>query len=105
MGRDMAIARRYPFSLDEPLLWLTPKNPFTIRMACEGVQILGDMGSGKTSGSGTALALALLRAGFGGLVLCKKTDESRRWMHYLAEAGRLDSALIVHPAQPWRFNF
>lgn len=32
----------------------------------------GSIGSGKTSGSGQALALAYLRAGFGGLVLCAK---------------------------------
>jgi hypothetical protein len=97
--------RRYPYSLDEPLLWLTPKDPWTIRMACEGVQILGDMGSGKTSGSGKALAKAMLKAGFGGLVLCKKTDECASWVRYARETGREDQLLIVHPGQEWRFNF
>ena len=97
--------RRYPYSLDEPLLWLTQKNPWTIRMACEGVQILGDMGSGKTSGSGKTIAKALLKAGFGGLVLCKKTDECASWVRYARETGREDQLLIVHPSQDWRFNF
>jgi len=97
--------RRYPYSLDEPLLWLTQKNPWTIRMACEGVQILGDMGSGKTSGSGKTIAKALLKAGFGGLVLCKKTDERASWVQYARETGREDQLLIVHPSQDWRFNF
>ena len=97
--------RRYPYSLDEPLLWLTPKDPWTIRMACEGAQILGDMGSGKTSGSGKTLAKAMLKAGFGGLVLCKKTDECASWVQYARETGRQDQLLIVHPSQDWRFNF
>ncbi len=95
----------YPYSLDEPLLWLTRKNPWTIRMACEGTQILGDMGSGKTSGSGRTLAKAMLPAGFGGLVLCKKVDEYATWIDYAKETGRMDQLLIVDPSQPWRFNF
>jgi hypothetical protein len=77
----------------------------TTTMACEGVQILGDMGSGKTSGSGKALAKAMLKAGFGGLVLCKKTDECASWIRYARETGREDQLLIVHPSQKWRFNF
>jgi hypothetical protein len=99
-----ATLTRYPYSLDEPLLWLTPTNPWTIRDACEGTQILGDMGSGKTTGSGRVLALAFLRAGFGGLVLCKKTDECARWLGYLQETGRLAQALVVHPSTGWCCN-
>jgi hypothetical protein len=97
--------RPYPYSLDEPLLWLTRKDPWTIRMACEGTQILGDMGSGKTSGSGRTLAKAMLSAGFGGLVLCKKIDECATWVQYAQETGRMDQLLIVDPSQSWRFNF
>lgn len=95
--------RRYRYGLDEPLLWLTPKNPYTIRMAAEGTVFLGNMGSGKSS-SARALALAMLRAGFGFVVFCKKKTECQTWIHYVQQAGRTKSLLIVHPSNPWRFN-
>ena len=69
----MAALRKYPYSLDEPLLWFQD-HPWTIREAVEGVAILGDMGSGKTTGSGRTIRKAFLNAGFGGLVMTKKTD-------------------------------
>src|SRR5688572_16760293 len=98
-------AHPYPFSLDEPLLWWSDTNPWTIRDACEGTQIFGDVGSGKTSGSGKTLAQAMLSAGFGGLVLCKKVDEAENWIQYAHETGRTEQLLIINPRQPWRFNF
>jgi len=63
------------------------------------------MGSGKTSGSGSTLARAMLKAGYGGLVLCKKTDECTTWIKYARVTGRLDQLLILNMAEPWRFNF
>lgn len=63
------------YDLDQALFWFNEKFPFSVRQACEGVQIFGGIGSGKTTGSGEALAKAYLRAGFGGLVLCAKKDE------------------------------
>jgi hypothetical protein len=101
----MAVMRQYPYSLDEPLLWFAKDCPWRIRDALEGTAILGDMGSGKTSGSGKTIARAFLKAGFGGLVLCQKTDECESWIHYATECGRRDQLLIVNPRQPWRFNF
>ena len=65
----------YIANLDAPLLRLSHKDVFTLRDACQGVHVFGGIGSGKTSGSGKALASAYLRAGFGGLVLCAKPDE------------------------------
>ena len=95
----------YNLSLDEPLLWFSPKDPWTLRDACEGTSIIGDTGSGKTSGSGQAIAKAFLKAGFGGLVLTDKASEREVWERYCRETGRSESLLIVHPAAPWRFNF
>jgi len=100
----MAALRQYPYSLDEPLLWFA-NHPWRILDALEGTAILGDTGSGKTSGSGKAIARALLNAGFGGLVLCKKIDESEDWIRLAVECGRQDQLLIVNPRQGWRFNF
>ena len=76
------------YDLDTPLYHFNGNESFTIRQACEGVQIFGGIGSGKTSGSGAALARAYMRAGFGGLVLCAKKDEVDTWREYAAQTGR-----------------
>lgn len=99
-----------PFSLDRQLLRFG-NDPWTIRDACTGTQIFGETGSGKTSGSGAAIAKAFLRAGFGGLVLCAKPEERRIWEQYARETGRENHLLIVSPhLDPrhqtfWTFNF
>ena len=79
--------------------------PSTIRHACEGVQIFGGIGSGKTSGSGAALAKSFLRAGFGGLVLCAKKDELETWQRYARETNREQSVLVFDASGEWRFPF
>jgi len=61
--------------------------PWTIADAVEGTQIFGGTGSGKTSGSGRHLATALIKHGFGGLVLTAKSDEIQTWRRYLIDAG------------------
>nr|WP_293845953.1 TraM recognition domain-containing protein [uncultured Arsenicibacter sp.] len=99
------------YDLDSPLYYFTSADTgsrsdvFTIRHACEGVQIFGGIGSGKTSGSGAALAKAYLRAGFGGLVLCAKKDELETWQRYAKETGRSDSVLIFDASGEYRFPF
>jgi hypothetical protein len=93
------------FSLDSVLYHFNGIEPFTIRQACEGVQIFGGIGSGKTSGSGAALAKAYLRAGFGGLVLCAKKDELETWKRYAVETGRSKSLLVFDATGKWRFPF
>lgn len=75
-----------------------------IKDACEGTIIFGGTGSGKTSGSGHALARAFLESGFGGLVLCAKPDEPHLWRRYAAEAGR-ESDLVMFSAEGRGFNF
>jgi hypothetical protein len=56
-------------SLDTPLLYLSenPLDTWRIRDACERTQIIGATGSGKTTGSGQALARTFLRNDFGGV--------------------------------------
>lgn len=93
------------YDLDTPLLYFSPHDAWTIRDACEGVQIFGSIGSGKTSGSGAAIARAFLRAGFGGLVLCAKPEECQLWERYAKETGREKQLVIIRPGSPWRFNF
>ena len=72
----------YVSNLDTPLLKLSATDSFTLRDACQGVHVFGGIGSGKTTGSGQALAAAFLRAGMGGLVLAAKPDEVDRWVQY-----------------------
>lgn len=93
------------YHLDTKLYSLNGTESFTLRQACEGVQIFGGIGSGKTSGSGAALAKAYLRAGFGGLVLCAKKDELETWQRYAKETGREESLLIFDASGEWRFPF
>lgn len=95
----------YAMEFERPLVMLTPNDPWTIRDSFEGTQVFGEPGSGKTTGSGAALAKAMLRAGYGGLVLTAKPNECALWERYARETGREDSLLIVHPRHHWRFNF
>ena len=90
--------------LDQVLLGFSEADPFTVRDACEGVQIFGGTGSGKTSGSGAMLAKSYLHAGFGGLVLTVKADETALWRQYVAQAGRENDLIVLGANSPHRFN-
>lgn len=68
---------------------------WNLRNAFEGVLVLGATGSGKTSGSGVALADAFLRAGFGGLVMTVKTNEAEHWRKLCDYCGRTDDLVVV----------
>lgn len=74
--------------LDTKLLSITKHDHFTLRDAVQGVLITGGIGSGKTSGSGAALAAAYLKSGMGGLVLCAKPEEAELWRRYCAQHSR-----------------
>lgn len=91
-------------ALDAPLLQITADDVFTVRDALQGVAVFGGIGSGKSSGSGKALALAYLRAGMGGLVLVAKPEEVEQWREYCALTGRTNS-LMVFDGKHQRFNF
>lgn len=95
------------YDLDTPLLYFSPGDAWTIRDAVAGTTVWGATGSGKTSGSGEAIAKAFLRAGFGGLICCAKPDERALFERYAKETGREKHLLIVSAddACPWRFNF
>ena len=93
------------WNLDQPLVQFSPYDMWTIRMACSGTAIFGETGSGKTSGSGAAIARSFLRAGFGGLVLCSKPEERRIWERLARECGRETHLIIFGADQPHRFNF
>lgn len=91
--------------LGAPLVQLTKRDALTVGDLCAGVAVFGATGSGKTTGSGAALALPLLQAGFGGLVLSAKSDERALWERYAAMTGRSRDLVFFSPSEPWRFNF
>lgn len=97
--------QRAPDQLDRVLLDLGPQDPWTVRDACAGTLIFGDTGSGKTSGSGQAIARSMLRSGFGGLVLTVKSSETDRWRHYIESCGRGDDLVVFSPESDHGFNF
>jgi len=76
-----------------------------IRDACEGTVIFGAVGSGKTSGSGSAIARAFLQVGFGGLVMTVKPDEAVRWKRLCQETGRIGDFIHVTPTSGHKLNF
>jgi hypothetical protein len=93
------------FTLDRAIFAFNTNEEFTIRQACEGVQIFGGIGSGKTSGSGESLARAYLTAGMGGLVLCAKKDVLDEWKRYAEETGRANNLLILDASGDFVFPF
>lgn len=95
----------YHADLDTVLLRFSSGDVFTVNDACQGVQIFGGTGSGKTSGSARALALAYLRAGFGGLVCCSKAEEADIWRKLAREAGRERDLFTIDERAELRFNF
>lgn len=89
------------------LLSLSPcrEDDFCLEDAMSGVQIFGTTGSGKTTGPGYALAMALLESGYGGLILTTKPGERQQWGDWCRRANRLDDLLIVDDTAAHRFNF
>jgi hypothetical protein len=54
---------------------------------------------------GQLFAKKYLQNGFGGLVLCFKTDEADLWRGYLAKAGRESDGRFFGVDEAYRFNF
>ncbi len=86
-----------------PLLYFGDRHIWTLKDAYEGTQIFGGTGSGKTSGSGAALALSFLEQGFGGVVLTAKPDERALWEQYCELTGR--KLTVFGPNSGYYFNF
>jgi hypothetical protein len=77
---------------------------WTIKDACQGTLILGAPGSGKTTGSGHAIASHFLTQGFGGLILTTKQGESSDWCKLAGMAGRAGDVAVVCPNGYLRLN-
>ena len=90
--------------LDQPLLYFGDE-PLTLRACAEGLFVTGSTGSGKTSGSGKAIATAYLRHGYGGIVTCVKPGDADVWRQYARETGRERDLVFFGPRHPHRFNY
>lgn len=95
----------YHHKLEMPLLRFGRRDRWRLRDACEGTAILGGVGSGKSSGSGKSIALAFLKSGMGGLVLCAKSNEADRWQQLARQTGRERSLIRFDASGSHRFNF
>lgn len=94
-----------PWELSRRLLRLGPNDYWTLADAFCGTFISGETGGGKTSGSGFTLAMAKLKLGFGGLVLCAKSSERKLWERYCKLAGRESDLIIFDASGQHRFSF
>jgi TraM recognition site of TraD and TraG len=96
---------RWPLDLSLVRFSERKEDTWTLGDSFQGVCIFGENGSGKTSGSGALLARKFLQHGFGGLVVCFKTDEADLWKSYLKAAGRDKDGLFFSADSEFRFNF
>jgi hypothetical protein len=92
------------WQLDGPIFGLTPWDTLTTRDLCEGVLVMGNPGSGKTSTTGTAIPLAALRDGWGVVAYTTKPDDAAFWTDLCRRAGRSRQLRIVRPDGQTQFN-
>lgn len=95
---------RPAWDLSTPILALSNSDYWSIGDACQGTQIFGSTGSGKSTGPLAAICRAFLRAGFGGLFLTAKETDRRVYESYCREAGRQGDVLVFGPNEPLRYN-
>jgi len=89
--------------LERPLLRFKSRK-WNFGDAFQGTQIFGGTGSGKTTGSGAAIARAFLQAKFGGLVLTAKADDAERWKRWAGDFGRADDIVEIREDSACAFN-
>lgn len=91
--------------LDRSLVELAPGDSLTVRDCVSGIQIFGATGSGKTSGSIALLAQAMLRDGWGMLVMTTRPGEAEQWVRWATANGRAGDVLRIGADGRHRFNF
>lgn len=78
---------------------------WTVADVSQGIAIFGAPGSGKTTGSGRLFAARFLSAGFGGLILTAKQQETSDWMKLCDSLGRAEDTAVVELKGCVRLNF
>lgn len=77
---------------------------YRISDALTGTVVFGATGSGKSSGPGKHIAYGFLANGFGGIVMCSKSEEADIWRKWAEETGRIDDLVVIDKEGEWRFN-
>src|ERR1039457_6157029 len=85
------------------VLW-NDSERWTIADSFEGMQVLGDTGSGKSSTTARVFAAAMLRAGYGGLVLTVKPEAADECRGNPEENGRSSDGIFFGPQEDHCFN-
>ena len=93
------------WNLSDVVLWFSAQDSWTIGDACQGCQIWGSTGSGKSTGSLAWMVRSFLALGFGGLFLTAKPGDREVYEGYCRAAGRLDDLVLFGPGHAARFNF
>jgi hypothetical protein len=106
-GKPKPVVPRTVWSADERVLSFSERkaDEWTIRDSFTGTLVLGQAGSGKTSGPGKTLARRFLELGYGGLVLCSKSEEADDWRALLKTTKRDGDGVFFGIGEPHRFNF
>lgn len=86
------------------LLQLSPTDAFTVEDSFSHVHICGRAGSGKSSTVGDTTALAMLRQGYGGLVVSAKPERDH-WQRLCRAAGREYDLIVIDAHGNVPFNF
>lgn len=92
------------WDLSTPILRFSDQDVWTIGDSCMGTQIWGSTGSGKSTGSLAAICRAFLRAGYGGLFLTAKPDDTATYTKYCDETGRSSDLIVFGVNGPYRYN-
>ncbi len=92
------------WDLSTPLLQFSENDFWDIEAACQGIQVYGSTGSGKSTGAVAAICKAFLDAGFGGLFLIVKNSDRETYEGYCRKSGRLRDLMVFGPNENLRFN-
>lgn len=91
--------------LDRTLLQLSDKDALRIRDGLEGIITTASSGGGKSSTVLRQLAMSILNAQMGALVLTVKSDETERWIKMATLAGRLEDVIVFNAESGLSFDF
>lgn len=97
-------AKLAQWHLRQQLMSLNNTEWLTIGDVCQGVQIFGATGSGKTTASFAALLLAMMMLGFGGTLFTSKPSDRDYFLMLCRLANRLSDVIIISPDNQYRFN-
>ncbi len=89
---------------ERPILNWGNGRTWSLKNSFEGTLIVGNTGSGKTSGPGQIIARSFLRNDYSGLVLCVKDDETKNWQNLCKLEGRERDLVVFRPEAGLCFN-